>query len=378
MGDVLMKYRLTNHHSWLQAVLVVICSAWLSVAAAQTTSPPTQRDNKSVVAPVDKQAGDNKATDKKDEAAPRPDKPSYFLASQVDWVPLLAPPPAVNSPEQQRDLQTVLDAQAANRKGSARREIAVADTEASCFRIVYAVDPKLDAKQVPKAAEFLKKAASEGDDATGVLKNYWQRARPFVVSDKVERLGDIDPENIKKKQQEQKEKEKNKKDKDARRNAGPRGRGPGNGPNNDGMPGPPDVASAASTDNADKKLSPEEQEKKKLDEQKRQLEYSSYPSGHSTYGTLCAIFLSEMLPEKQAEIFKRADEYRQSRLIVGAHFPSDVEAGRIVATTAAAVMSQNFAFQRDLATARIELRTALGLPAELPTREKTATKNPQP
>ena len=127
--------------------------------------------------------------------------------------------------------------------------------------------------------------------------------------------------------------------------------------------------------NKKKKLD-KEQKKKQEEESTHQLEYSSYPSGHATFGTLCAIFLAQMVPEKQAELFKRADEYRQSRMIVGAHFPSDIEAGRIVATAAAAVMSQNFAFQRDLAVARTELRSALGLAAELPSREKAAAKSP--
>lgn len=359
-----------KHRSLSRPFAVVICAAWFgsvavpeTVAARHVNNAATQPDKKN-----------DKKTDEQNQAAPRPrDKPSYFLASQVDWVPLIAPPPEVNSAEQQRDLQTVLDMQAANGKGSARREMAVADTEDSCFRIVYVLDPKLEPKQTPKTAEFLKKAANEGDEATALLKVYWKRARPFVVSDKVERLGDIDPEYIKKKQQEQKEKE-------AQRAAAGAANGPGGAPP---PPGPPpgamnDAAQSTAGAASDSKLSAAEQEKKKLEEQKRELEYSSYPSGHATYGTLCAIFIAQMVPEKQAQIFKRADEYRQSRLIVGAHFPTDIEAGRIVATAAAAVMSQNFAFQRDLAVARTELRAALGLPAELPSRQEPEPKKPQP
>ena len=47
--------------------------------------------------------------------------------------------------------------------------------------------------------------------------------------------------------------------------------------------------------------------------------------------------------------------------MAGVHFPSDIEAGRISATAMVAVMMQNAAFKSDFATAKAELRTALGL-----------------
>lgn len=90
---------------------------------------------------------------------------------------------------------------------------------------------------------------------------------------------------------------------------------------------------------------------------------ASYPSGHSTFGTVSAIILANMVPEKQAALFERAELYRLNREIGGAHYPSDVLAGRISGTVIAAFLLRSPEFQADFAKARSELRTVLGLPA---------------
>lgn len=89
---------------------------------------------------------------------------------------------------------------------------------------------------------------------------------------------------------------------------------------------------------------------------------ASYPSGHSTFGTVVAIVLANMIPEKQAQIYERAERYRLNREIGGVHYPSDVEAGRLAGTVIAAFLLQAPAFQEDFAKARAELRQVLGLP----------------
>jgi acid phosphatase (class A) len=89
--------------------------------------------------------------------------------------------------------------------------------------------------------------------------------------------------------------------------------------------------------------------------------HTSYPSGHTAFGTACAIVLAQMVPEQRAALFARARLYGESRLIVGAHFPTDVDAGRRVGTAAAGVMMQNAQFQADLRAATAQLRAALGL-----------------
>jgi acid phosphatase (class A) len=88
----------------------------------------------------------------------------------------------------------------------------------------------------------------------------------------------------------------------------------------------------------------------------------SYPSGHATFGYTTAVLLANMLPEKRAEIFARADLYAQHRIVMGAHFPSDLEAGKLAGTVIAAQILRDAQWQGDYNAARGELRKALGLP----------------
>lgn len=88
----------------------------------------------------------------------------------------------------------------------------------------------------------------------------------------------------------------------------------------------------------------------------------SYPSGHSTFGYTTAILLANMVPEKRAQIFARADLYAQHRVVMGVHYPSDVEAGRLAGTVIGAELLHQADWQVDYQAARAELRTALQLP----------------
>jgi acid phosphatase (class A) len=92
----------------------------------------------------------------------------------------------------------------------------------------------------------------------------------------------------------------------------------------------------------------------------------SYPSGHSTFGTVCAILLADMVPEKRAELFARGLDYAHSRMVVGAHFPTDLEGGRLTGTVAAELLMRNPRFQHDFAMQRASLRAALNLPTDPP------------
>ena len=62
---------------------------------------------------------------------------------------------------------------------------------------------------------------------------------------------------------------------------------------------------------------------------------ASYPSGHSTWAVACAIVLADMIPERRAQIFARADEYAHNREVGGVHYPSDVAAGHLAGTALA-------------------------------------------
>jgi acid phosphatase (class A) len=231
------------------------------------------------------------------EAAPATSSPAHYLsAGQVDSVALLAPPPAPGSEAAELDLQQLLAVQrAAHAEGTIER--AMADAQPSCARVADVLHLSAGSGA---GVEFATRAALEASAATGAAKFYWHRARPYVVSTKVELPGDV-------------------------------------------ATGKPPGSAAA-----------------------KSWEYTSYPSGHSAFGTACAIVLAQMVPEERAALFARARAYGQSRVIIGAHFPVDVEAGRLIGTATAAFLLQNPQFQADLRAARAGLRQALGLPAEPP------------
>lgn len=105
-------------------------------------------------------------------------------------------------------------------------------------------------------------------------------------------------------------------------------------------------------------------------------DYASYPSGHATRGTICAIVLGMLVPESQAKLFQRATQYRESRLIVGAHHPTDIEAGKVLGTVAVSLMTQSPAFAHDRDVAARELRAALQLPATPPARQEINAATP--
>jgi hypothetical protein len=81
---------------------------------------------------------------------------------------------------------------------------------------------------------------------------------------------------------------------------------------------------------------------------------ASYPSGHSTCGTVYALVLAEVFPEKREEILAIGREIGWDRVLIGKHFPTDIHAGRVLAKAIVREMNESPAFQRDLAAAREE------------------------
>ena len=84
------------------------------------------------------------------------------------------------------------------------------------------------------------------------------------------------------------------------------------------------------------------------------LHGSSYPSGHSVHGWTVAMILSRVDPDRAQSLTQRAEEYEESRLICGMHFPTDIEAGQVVAAAVVARLDSSSDFQADLAKARKE------------------------
>lgn len=81
----------------------------------------------------------------------------------------------------------------------------------------------------------------------------------------------------------------------------------------------------------------------------------SYPSGHSTVGCLDALILAQIEPDLKDKLLARGREIGGDRVIAGVHFPSDVKAGRILATALFAKLMASPAFHADLAKAKAEI-----------------------
>jgi acid phosphatase (class A) len=87
-------------------------------------------------------------------------------------------------------------------------------------------------------------------------------------------------------------------------------------------------------------------------------EDASYPSGHASVGWTWALVLAELAPERADAILARGYAFGQSRVICGAHWQSDVTAGRVVAAGVVARLHANATFHADLAAAKGELAAA--------------------
>jgi acid phosphatase (class A) len=82
----------------------------------------------------------------------------------------------------------------------------------------------------------------------------------------------------------------------------------------------------------------------------------SYPSGHSTRGTVQALMLAELFPEKREALLTFGRQIGWDRVLIGKHFPTDVQAGRVLGQAIMREMMANPAFQHDLAAAKEEVR----------------------
>lgn len=91
----------------------------------------------------------------------------------------------------------------------------------------------------------------------------------------------------------------------------------------------------------------------------------SYPSGHTSLSWSVALVFAEMVPELQDTILRRAYQYAESRVIVGAHYQSDIEAGRLAASAGVASIHTSPFFLADMQAARAEYNRIKGLKTTL-------------
>lgn len=89
----------------------------------------------------------------------------------------------------------------------------------------------------------------------------------------------------------------------------------------------------------------------------KKLARPGYPSGHTTTNAVWAYVLADLFPAKRDALFKRAYAVAGNRIKAGAHFPHDVEGGKILAQAVYEKMRESEAYQRELAAAKEELKS---------------------
>ena len=102
----------------------------------------------------------------------------------------------------------------------------------------------------------------------------------------------------------------------------------------------------------------------KYDDSEKMRNDGSYPSGHTASGWATALAFAEMWPALQDTILRRGFEYGENRVIVNAHWQSDVTAGYLCAASAIARAHCEPEFEQDLRAARAEYALLKGLPGD--------------
>jgi len=81
----------------------------------------------------------------------------------------------------------------------------------------------------------------------------------------------------------------------------------------------------------------------------------SYPSGHAAISWTWGLILAELAPDRATEILLRARAVGESRAVCGVHYPSDVEAGQLAASSLVAALHGDAGFRADMEGARAEI-----------------------
>ncbi|HTP40616.1 MAG TPA: phosphatase PAP2 family protein [Steroidobacteraceae bacterium] len=244
------------------------------------------------------------------------DESVYAVPAIFDPVSLLPPPPADEAA--QRDLEAVRAAQQS--RTPAQTAEAEANSVVDVFLFTAVLGPRFAPGNVPETTRFLQRVYRTSLPYLRATKDGWNRRRPFVVDPTLTPL--------------------------QRSLASTRLRSaPAPAPRESLPPQVelPCTAPAADTSHI-----------------------SSYPSGHAFVGSMLAMLLAEMVPEQRAALCAFGREYGDARVTSGVHFPSDVEAGRILASLLIDMLQRDARFREDRRRARLELRKALAYEPQEP------------
>ena len=81
----------------------------------------------------------------------------------------------------------------------------------------------------------------------------------------------------------------------------------------------------------------------------------SYPSGHSTLATVLALLLADIFPEQKEAILYKAEEIGWHRVLMAKHYPTDINAGRVLGRGIVQELKRNRRFKQDFREARLEI-----------------------
>jgi acid phosphatase (class A) len=90
------------------------------------------------------------------------------------------------------------------------------------------------------------------------------------------------------------------------------------------------------------------------------IPHASFPSGHSFASHINAGVLSRLAPAKRADLFAKAHELAWSRELLGVHYPSDTEAGRVLAEDFVRFLFGSAEFMREFEAVQREWRERSG------------------
>jgi hypothetical protein len=83
-------------------------------------------------------------------------------------------------------------------------------------------------------------------------------------------------------------------------------------------------------------------------------QHPAYPSGHATQAHLRALVLTQLDPVNRAAYMQSAERITRNREIAGVHYPSDSQAGVVLATQLFSVLMNNSDFVDQLKKAKAE------------------------